>query len=83
MESKRKYVDVEDLYHALYDEDAITMRGASIIKSFPTVEAVELYCEDCEHWNENNKGTGYDFCKLNNCFMHKYDYCSKGKRKVK
>ena len=44
MAHKKQVVDVNELRNALYEADAITMKGVAIINQFPTVEDVELPC---------------------------------------
>lgn len=42
MECKKRLIDADAVRNALYDEDAITMKGVAIINQFPTVDAVEV-----------------------------------------
>ena len=43
-------IDRKELRDALYESDAVTMKGVKIINQFPAVNAVEvLRCKDCKH----------------------------------
>ena len=42
MATEKRLIYMEDVRNALYDADAITMKGVAIINQFPTVDAVEV-----------------------------------------
>lgn len=47
----------EALRNALYDADAITMKGVSILNGFPAVDAVPVVrCKDCKHYRDWGNG---------------------------
>lgn len=69
-----EYVDRFALRDALYDADAITMRGVKIINQFPEVDAVPVVrCKDCKNWEHG------DCYRLE--LSRPDDFCSYGKRK--
>ena len=52
-----KYVNSADLRNALYDADAVTMRGVAIINGFPAADVVEaVRCRDCKHYDCEDGG---------------------------
>lgn len=79
-----EYVDRFALRDALYDADAITMRGVKIINQFPTaVDAVEVIrCQDCLCYTPVDDNTGKCVFLIG---KHQYvvpdGYCYLGERK--
>lgn len=74
-------IDADALRNALYDADAITMRGVAIINQFPTIDAVPVVrCKECRYlYDELN-----DYC----CASHRglariseNSFCSYGERR--
>ncbi len=52
-----RYVDVVALRDALYDADAVTMKGVAIINQFPTADVVEVVrCRECKYYTKNPWG---------------------------
>lgn len=49
MTNEKRLIDAKAVLDALYDADAITMKGVKIINQFPTVDAVEVVHA---HWEE-------------------------------
>lgn len=49
-----RLIDAEALRDALYEADAITMRGVAIINQFPTIEAKPIVHA---HWNADGRCT--------------------------
>ena len=87
-------IDRKELRDALYEADAVTMRGVKIINQFPAVNAVPVVrCEKCKHavWDEEYKlwkcieSVEYDEEMggyLGVCEYHYGDFfCSYGERK--
>ena len=77
-----EYVDRFALRDALYDADAITMRGVKIINQFPTaVDAVPVVrCKDCKHMEIDRGGR---FCHVWGGYNGMGDdgFCNYGERK--
>ena len=78
-----EYVDRFALRDALYDADAITMRGVKIINQFPTaVDAVPVVrCKDCKHMEIDRGGR---FCHVWGGYNGMGDdgFCNYGERKA-
>lgn len=72
-----EYIDRAAVRNALYDADAITMRGVKILNQYPAADVVEVVrCGECIYWRGEN-----DLCK-GICIDFDADgYCSEGKRK--
>ena len=71
-------VDRKALLDALYAEDAITMRGVSIINNFAKDTNVPVKCEDCRH------GAHFDgvvICDKDAQRHERTDGCERGERK--
>lgn len=48
-----KNINIDMLLEALYDADAISARGAKIIRKFLTVENAQIIrCGDCKWWTK-------------------------------
>ena len=77
-----EYVERFALRDALYDADAITMRGVKIINQFPTaVDAVPVVrCKDCKHMEIDRGGR---FCHVWGGYNGIGDdgFCNYGERK--
>lgn len=76
-----EYVDRFALRDALYDADAITMRGVKIINQFPSaVDAVPVRCNDCKHMEIDRGGR---FCHVWGGYNGMGDdgFCNYGERK--
>ena len=77
-----EYVDRFALRDALYDADAITMRGVKIINQFPSaVDAVPVVrCKDCKHMEIDRGGR---FCHVWGGYNGMGDdgFCNYGERK--
>lgn len=71
------YIPRVTVRNALYEADAITMKGVAILNQFPAADVVEVVrCRDCVYWRGENdwcEGIGIDFSENG--------YCSFGKRK--
>lgn len=80
-----EYVDRFALRDALYDADAITMRGVKIINQFPTaVDAVPVVrCRDCKHWLKDFAGCSdiVGRCEWANYAVGANGYCLYGEPK--
>lgn len=49
-----KNIDIDMLLEALYDADAISARGAKIIREFPAVDVASVVrCGECKYWSES------------------------------
>lgn len=73
-----RYVDVVALRDALYDADAVTMKGVAIINQFPTADVVApVRCKDCNV--PHNKWLGCP--NLNGMIPPPDFYCARGERR--
>lgn len=78
-----EYIDREALRNALYEADAITMKGVEIINNFPAVDVVEVVrCKDCRMYVDN-KEAFVKYCTrgLRNINVQPDAFCSYGERK--
>lgn len=88
--------DADALRNALYEADAITMKGVAIINKFPTIDAVPVVrCAECIHRGkpiENDYGVDVEFSEDSKCPFNCEDpwysqrmgdefYCSYGERR--
>lgn len=70
----RRLIDANALRNALYDADAITMKGVAIINQFPTVDAVEVvhgkwnFDDECWAYNCSN-------CRTSSGVSRLFNYC--------
>ena len=53
MTNKNRLIHAEAVRDALYDADAITMKGVAIINQFPTVDAVPVGVLDQVRWERD------------------------------
>ena len=48
-----EYIEREAVRNALYDADAITMKGVAILNQFPAADVVAVVrCGKCKHWDK-------------------------------
>ena len=59
MANEKRLIDANALRNALYEADAITMKGVAIINQFPTVDAVEVV-----HGRWKGAGMGDYYCSV-------------------
>ena len=73
-----EYIDKRAIRDALYDADAITMKGVELLNKFPVADVVDVVrCKDCKHLFEDNG------CPLRYFKTHlEDDFCSYGERKT-
>lgn len=80
-----EYIDREALRDALYEADAITMRGVAICNQFPAADVVPVVrCRDCKHkgWvQEPEHGKSVDYCRLIERCVDKQFFCAASERK--
>ena len=61
------YIEREALRDALYEADAITMKGVAIINQFPAADvAPVVHCENCQHIHVLNTSEIYAICDKTN-----------------
>ena len=54
-----EYIDKRAIRDALYDADAITMKGVELLNKFPVADVVDVVrCKDCKY---APKGDGHGF----------------------
>ena len=82
------YIERETLRDALYEADAITMKGIAIINQFPAAEvAPVVHCEDCQHIHVINTSEIYAICDKTNFVFQPFGVdtrefgCPYGKRR--
>jgi hypothetical protein len=80
MATEKRLIYLEDVRNALYDADAITMKGVAIINQFPTVDAVEVVHGRWEKEYDSNgvdRGWKCSHCKRSVYQMtfEPYEYC--------
>ena len=77
------YIEREALKDALYEADAITMKGIAIINQFPAADAVPVVrCKECKYKEQarvNKKG--FLVCPASGMEITDNDYCSYGERR--
>lgn len=77
-----KHVDADALLTTLYDADAITPRGAKIIREFPAADTVEVVrCREC--YFRGLDGAALPVCTGAMAYCHTPDdwFCAAGKSK--
>lgn len=77
-----KNIDIDMLLEALYDADAISARGAKIIREFPAVEVAEVVrCRECRF--RVLDGADVPVCTGAMAYCHTPDdwFCASGKYK--
>ena len=77
------YIEREALRDALYEADAITMKGVAIINQFPAADvAPAVRCVECKYKEQarvNKKG--FLVCPASGMEITDKDYCSYGERR--
>ena len=92
MTNEKRLIDAKAALDALYDADAITMKGVKIINQFPTIDAMEVVrCKDCRNsmlWRKPmDTVIGECFIRKMNsddeqfCMVGADDFCSYGERR--
>ena len=75
-------IDRKELRDALYEADAVTMRGVKIINQFPAVDAVPVVrCKDCNHCDPENYHCDHYMGTVAPLSRKPDDFCSYGERK--
>lgn len=85
LNAEKVFVEKGELLSALYDADAITMKGVKIINQFPAADVVPVVrCRDCKHaWIHP---CGYVLCHRDGRSAYEMtfgldSFCSYGERK--
>ena len=80
------YIEREAIRNALYEVDAITMRGVAIINQFPAADVRPVVtCGECENWERDWKTTGaedYHFCPVTGLFRAADWFCAAGRKET-
>ena len=84
-----RLIDADALRDALYDADAITMRGVAIINRSPTIDAVPVVrCKECRYHSQYSDENGMYHCGgIDTTKDHALpvvapdDFCSYGERR--
>lgn len=81
-----EYICREAARNALYEADAITMKGVAILNQFPAADVVEVVrCRDCEYrdYDDEPYGKKVAVCTGAMAYSNTPDdwYCPMGKRK--
>lgn len=78
----KKYICKEDIRNALYDADAITMRGVAIINDFPAADVRPVVlCKDCNCYQQSSFIDKHMECARNGFPVNSVDFCSFGEKK--
>lgn len=81
-----RYIDADALRDALYEADAITMKGVRILYQFPTISPDEVrgvvHCKDCK-WCHAGYCEKYDDLIPFGCANKPWEdwFCADGKRR--
>lgn len=78
-----KYIERRALFDALYDADAITVKGIEIFRNFPAADVRPVVrCKDCEYCRRVDEFEYWcdGFCSPVR-LVRKDDFCSHGKAK--
>ena len=75
-----EYIEREALRDALYEADAITMKGIAIINQFPAADVAPVVrSRACKHFvNATINANGFLICDISDMEIAPDDFCSSG-----